>query len=101
MNNPLKKLLNQLKHDPELDQSQCLVSYRDFEGRSGIFKAPLVICEVESHNIRHGESIIPFHRITGVSYGPWILYPFGENSLTEKIIDSIKNASHDSADKSL
>jgi uncharacterized protein (UPF0248 family) len=87
--NPLRELLNRIKHDPALDQSLCSVEYRDFEGRAGVAKAPLIICQVESQNIRHGDAIIPFHRITKVSYEKWVLYPFPDNDDLEMIFKAI------------
>ena len=91
MTNPLADLLNRIKHDPAFDQSLCRVFYRDFEGPAGTMSVPLITCMVESRNIRHGETIIPFHRITSVSYESWILYPFPDSESLERIFAAIKN----------
>jgi uncharacterized protein (UPF0248 family) len=103
MKNPLKELLNRLKHDPVLDPTKCYIRYRDFESARGSYRVPLHLCEIESKNIRHGDAIIPFHRIIAVTCGDWTLYPFADHSTMDKLFDSIKSPgnSDDSADKSL
>ncbi len=103
MKNPLKELLNRLQHDPDLDSTICYIRYRDFESARGSYRVPLHLCEIESKNIRHGDSIIPFHRIIAVTYGDWTLYPFADDSTMDRLFDSIKSPddSDNSTNKSL
>ena len=75
--NPLRDLLTRIMHDPSYDQSQCMIEYRDFDAPGGISKARVTICLIEAKNIVCGDNIIPFHRITRVTYDGQVIYPAG------------------------
>ena len=72
--NPLRDLLNRIKHDEYYDQTKCFIEYEDFE--SGVAQAPLILCEIESRNISCSDVIIPFHRIVRIIYKSEKIYPF-------------------------
>ncbi len=72
--NPLRELLNRIKHDAAYDQTLCQIEYMDFEGESGKARVPLILCEIEASNISCSGTVIPFHRITGVFYNSETIY---------------------------
>ena len=77
--NPLRDLLTCIVHDPSYDQSLCTIEYRDFDAPGGISKAGLTICLIEARNLICGDNIIPFHRVTRVTYDGRAIYPASDN----------------------
>ena len=87
--NPLRELLNRMRHDSAFDDSLCEVIYENFDSPGGKAKAKLHLCEIEPRNITYGDSIIPYHRILKVIYAKTVIYPFGEDAAAERIIKAL------------
>ncbi len=77
--NPLRELLNRIKHDASYDQTLCHVEYADFEGESGKARVPLILCDIEANNLSCSDTVIPFHRITRVFYNSETIYRSGRH----------------------
>ena len=87
--NPLRELLNRMRHDKAFDDSLCEVVYENFDSPGGEAVAKLHLCEIEPKNITYGDSIIPYHRIIRVVYGKTVIYPIGVDPTTERIIKAL------------
>jgi uncharacterized protein (UPF0248 family) len=87
--NPLRELLNRLRHDAAFDDSLCVITYEDFDAPDKQASAKLHLCAIEPRNICYGDSIIPYHRIIKVIYGKTTIYPFGSDPAAERIIKAL------------